>query len=345
MSSAAESPGGEPRKPLPWGKRLRFQLEYAILRFAVWFIPKLPLSLVRMAASAIGTLAWLCDVRGRKNGMENLRCAFGDQYSRAQRRRILRASYRVFGRTFLDLFWSPRIREDDWDRHFVLQCDSEAAKAAIASNHCIYVTAHFGGFEWLSIAKALRGWGSMIIAQDFKNPPLTAIFRELRSAGGRQVTISQDGAMLKLLKHLKKGGSAAALVDLMVRPTQSATIIRSFGLLSSVSIFHIVLARRTGVPIVPILAAPGPDKRWVIRFFDPLDIPETEPLSAAVQRCWDVFEPIIRAQPQYWLWMYKHWRFLPGDTAVESYPEYARRNEAFDALHQSVKAEASSLLS
>lgn len=332
-------------KPRSRGKRLRYRLEYGLLKAAVWLVPKLPLRLVRAVGSGAGMLAWLCDGRGRKNGMENLRAAFGDQYTVAQRRRILQGSYRVFGRTFLDLFWSPRIQEKDWDRYFTLQCDSPAAEAAIAKNQAIYVTAHFGGFEWLSIAKALRNWGSMIIAQDFKNPPLTAIFRELRSAGGRQITISREGAMLRLLKHLKKGGSAAALVDLMVPPEQSATVIRSFGLCTSVSLFHIALARRTGVPIVPILAAPGPDRRWVIRFFDPVPIPEDEPVPQTVQRCWDVFEPIIRAQPEYWLWMYKHWRFLPEGIAPECYPEYARPNPAFDALVRSVKAEAPGLLS
>ena len=145
------------------GKRLRFRLEYFILSVAVRIVPLVPLCLVRGAANVLGTLGWMLDRRGRTNGMENLRCALGPQHSIPQRRRILRSSYRVFARTFFDLFWSPRIREKDWDRYFILQCDTPAARAALDANHCIYVTAHFGGFEWLSIAKALRGWGSMII--------------------------------------------------------------------------------------------------------------------------------------------------------------------------------------
>ena len=212
---------------------------------------------------------------------------------------------------------------------------SSAARAALDENHCIYVTAHFGGFEWLSIAKALRGWGSMIIAQDFKNPPLTDIFRQLRSAGGRQETIPQEGAMLRLFKHLKKGGSAAALVDLTVPPEQSAAVIRSFGLLASVSLFHCALAQRTGVPIVPIMATPAADGRWTVRFFDPLFIRENDNLTQAAQRCWDIFEPIIRVAPEHWLWMYKHWRYLPEDTPRESYPIYAAPNEAFDKMQNS----------
>ena len=323
----------ERRTPSPgWGKRLRYRLEHFILRTAVRMVPLIPLGVVHGVANVLGTIGWMADVRGRCNGMENLRCAFGPQYSVAQRRRILRASYRVFARTFFDLFWSPHLKEKDWDRHFILECDSPAARAALEVNHSIFVTAHFGGFEWLSIAKALRFGGSMTIAQDFKNPPLTDIFRRLRSAGDRQEIIPQEGAMLRIFKHLKKGGSAAALVDLTVPPQQSAAVIRSFGLRASMSIFHCALAQRTGLPVVPIMATPAADGRWKVCVLEPLTIGKSDDLTEAAQRCWDIFEPIIRDAPQHWLWMYKHWRYLPRDTPRESYPVYAARNEAFDRL-------------
>ena len=329
--------GAPERRPpsLSAGKRLRFRMEHFLLRAAVRIVPLFPLWMIRSAANVAGTIGWMADGRGRTNGMENLRCALGPQYSIPQRRRILRASYRVFARTFFDLFWSPRITGKNWNRYFILQCDTPAAREALDANHCIYVTAHFGGFEWLSIAKALRGWGSMIIAQDFKNPPLTEIFHQLRSAGGRQEIIPQEGAMLRIFKHLKKGGSAAALVDLTVPPEQSAAVIRSFGLRASMSVFHCALAQRTGAPIVPIMATPAADGKWTVRFFDPVIISEDDDLAQAAQRCWDIFEPIIRATPQHWLWMYKHWRYLPANTPRENYPIYAARNEAFDRLEES----------
>ncbi len=328
---------GPPERRLPSlsrGKRLRFHLEHFILRAAVKIVPLIPLGLVHGAADVLGTIGWMADGRGRCNGMENLRCAFGPRYSVAQRRRLLRASYRVFSRTFFDLFWSPHLKEKDWDRYFILECDTPAARAALDANHCIFVTAHFGGFEWLSIAKALRNGGSMTIAQNFKNPPLTDIFRRLRSAGGRQEIIPQEGAMLRLFKHLKKGGSAAALVDLTVPPQQTAAVITSFGLRTSMSLFHCALAQRTGLPVVPLMATPAADGRWTVRVFDPVRIGKSDDLAQSAQRCWDIFEPIIRDAPQHWLWMYKHWRYLPRDTPRASYPVYAARNEAFDRLDQ-----------
>ncbi len=318
---------------------LRFRAEDLLLRALAWGIPQLSLGIVRAGAVMLGTVAWVVDYRGRRAGMENLRAVFAREgMTPGRRSSILRQSYRLFARTWCELFWGCRLSEENWDQHFVLECDTAAAAAAFAEDHCLYATAHFGNFEWLSLGRALKGGKSMIIAQNFKNPPLTALFRELRACGGRQVIVPQEGAMLRLFKHLRRGGSAAALVDLNVRPDQAAAVIECFGLSTSVSILHCALAARTGVPVVPVLALPDPDGRWRLRFFDPLHVAPNESLAAAAQRCWDVFEPVFRARPECWLWMYKHWRYLPEGADPAWYPAYANRSKKFDRLAAAVAA-------
>lgn len=316
----------------PWWLPLRYQAEHAILKLAEWGIPKLSLPDVRSLAEVLGSLAWALDRRGRHTIRENLRTALGTTHDAASRRGIERENYRVFARTFMELFWGSRLRPEDWDLYFVLQCDTPAAAAAAESGHCIFATAHCGNFEWLSLGRALRFGPSMIIAQDFKNPPLTHVFRRLRSLSGQNI-ISQEGAMLRLFRHLKKGGSAAALVDLNVHPDQSAVAIRRFGGWSSISVLHVALAARTGLPLVPALALPLPDGRWQLRFMDPVPVRPDAPSQEAAQACWDVMEPVIRQHPAYWMWLYKHWRYLPPDAPAAAYPDYANRSRAFDKLY------------
>ncbi len=317
---------------LSWFRRLRYRLEYAALRAAVWVIPKLPLRLVRWTGGVLGTLTWLGDARGRRTGMENLRQAPGPGLSAGRRRRILRASYCGFARTFLELFWSPRIRPEQWDRFFMMQYDTEAAKEAAESNRCIFVTAHLAGFELLNVGKALKGMVSMTIAQDFKNPALTAVFARLRSAGGCQELIPQEGAMLRLFRHLKRGGSAAALVDLKVNVIRDGIPLRTFGMWTSFSGLHCVLAQRTGLPVVPLIPLPSPDGRCLIRVCAPLQVGPDDSIPLTMQRCWSVFEEAIRARPEQWLWMYKHWRYLPEGADPAAYPGYARSLPEFDQL-------------
>ncbi len=323
-----------PLSPSFW-LRLRRRLEYGALTLAEWGIPQLPLGVVRGIAKGLGTLAWGLDRAGRRVVLENLRVALGATHDETARRRIGRENYRVFARTFMELFWGSRLRPEDWDRYFVLECDTPAAAAAASGGRCIFVTAHCGNFEWLSLGRALRYGPCMIIAQDFKNPPLTAIFRRLRSLGEQEI-IPQEGAMLRLFRHLKKGGTAAALVDLNTHPDQSAAAIRRFGCWSSISVMHVALAIRTGCPLVPVLALPHPDGRWKLRFMDPIPLPEGITLQSGAQACWDVFEPVLRKHPEQWMWLYKHWRYLPFDAKKEHYPAYANRSKSFDKLRGSV---------
>ena len=55
-----------------------------------------------------------------------------------------------------------------------------------------------------------------VVAQDFRNPMLTEIFK-IREHSGHQV-ISSNRAVIKLLKTLKRNGNAALLTDLNVKP-------------------------------------------------------------------------------------------------------------------------------
>ena len=329
--------GAKPRL----ARRIRYRLERGLLSAAVWLLPKLPRRPVQWCSAAVGTLAWMADGRGRRTGMANLLAALGPAVPIAERRRILRSSYRVFAATFFDLFWSPRVRAEDWDRWFVLECETDAAREALRKNNCLYITGHLGGFELLNVAKALAAGTAMTIAQNFKNPSLTAIFARLRSVGGRQEMIAQEGAMLRLFRHLKKGGSAGALVDLKVDVLRNGHPMRTFGMLTSASALHCVLAQRTGVPIVPLMALPSPDGRMIMHLCDPIHVAPDEPIIPAMQRTWDVFEAFIRKHPELWLWMYKHWRYVPEGVDAATYPSYAIRLPEFDMMLQAADGSSS----
>lgn len=321
-----------PPSELPWWLRLRFRCEFVLLFLAEKAIPALPLRAVRDLAAALGTLAWALDRQGRRTIRENLRMALGATHDGLSRRLIERETYQVFARTFLELFWGRRLTAEDWDQYFVLECDTPAARAAAEGGRCIFATAHCGNFEWLSLGRALRFGPSMIIAQDFKNPPLTEIFSRLRSLSG-QMIIPQEGAMLRLFRHLKKGGSAAALVDLNVHPDQSAVVVQRFGGWSSISVLHVALAARTGLPLVPALALPLPDGRWQLRFMDPIPVPPDTPWQETAQACWDAIEPVLLKYPSSWMWLYKHWRYLPPGADPVTYPAYANQSRAFNKLY------------
>ncbi|MGC3959470.1 MAG: hypothetical protein QM813_16445 [Verrucomicrobiota bacterium] len=68
----------------------------------------------------------------------------------------------------------------------------------------------------------------------------------------------------------------------------------------------------------------------------PLVIAPDATVQQIAQQCWDFFEPTIRANPQDWLWAYRHWRYKPSN-ASQRYPYYAAPCKEFDRLLNSVE--------
>ena len=148
--------------------------------------------------------------------------------------------------------------------------------------------------------------------------------------------------MIRLLKALQAGGHAAFLTDLSVKPTKAATVIECFGRKTCVTSLHGMLAKRTGLPVIPGICVPQEDGTYLVHAFSPLDIPKGATEQEIAQQCWSIFEPWIRKQPEPWLWMYKHWRFLPEGAESDSYPDYAQASKAFERVVRQGEADSDS---
>ena len=312
-------------------KTFRHFLETRIVRAAAWLLPRLPRSLILFLSRLIGSLAWLGDAHGRATAMENLRAAFGSRYTRADRRRITRRCYQNFARTFLDLFWSASLTPQNWNRFVTIEHLDPGAEEQARETGGVWVTPHFGNFEFVSLIWGYRGFQFTVVAQDFKNPDLTTLFRDLRQHSGHTV-IPQEGAMLRLVKSLKRRGHAALLTDLNIKPGRTAAVIDCFGLKTCVTTLHVTLAQRLGLSILTGVCLPLPDGTYSVKLFSAIRPQLDDDPAAVAQEVWNHFEAAIRQYPECWMWMYKHWRYLPTEARDPAYPAYANPSGAFRKL-------------
>ena len=319
-------------------KKLRYFFETLIVRGMELLLPRLPRHVLLSFARLAGTLAWIADASGRSTAMENLRAAYRGKLSTAERRRIVRRSYQNFGRAFADLFWASRLTHDNWHDLITHEEEDSAAIEEARKKGGLWVTAHFGNFEMAGLAWGFLGVPMTTVAQDFKNPGLTPIFQRLRASSGHTL-IPQQGAVVRLMKVLARRGKIAMLTDLNIRPNRAAAVIDCFGLKTCVTTVHAMLAQRLGLMIFPAICLPRPDGTYHLKTFAPVHAPDGEDVAAAAQRCWDVFEKEIHKQPELWMWMYKHWRYLPTEKTDPAYPAYANPNTPFRKLLAGLKPE------
>jgi lauroyl/myristoyl acyltransferase len=312
-------------------KRVRYFFETALVRAAARMVPLLPRHVIVPLARVMGLVAYLADYRGRGAALANLRAAFGGELSPADRRAIALASYQNFARTFLDLFWGSRLNAENWREHVHMRFEPGGADELARERGAIWITMHFGGFESLNLAWGFRGFPVTVIAQNFKNPALTGIFKRLREHGGSQV-VPQESAMLRLMRVVGRGGHVALLTDLTLKPDRAACAIWCFGLRTCVTTLHAVLATRLQRPLIPVVCLPRDDGGCDAHVLAPVRVTADSTVEEVTQRCWDALEPWIKKYPSCWMWMYKHWRYLPGDDTDERYPEYANANKSFARL-------------
>ncbi|NNE90780.1 MAG: lysophospholipid acyltransferase family protein [Verrucomicrobiales bacterium] len=318
-------------------KRIRYRIEWFGLAFLATMIPLLPRRGAHGLANLLGSIGFRVDYRGRRTARQNLRAVYGDEKSEAEIVAIAKNSYKNFGRTVVDQFWSRRLKAENYETFLEIEMDDPDAIESARETGAIWVTPHYSNFEWIALIMGFRGYRFTIIAQDFKNPHLTKIFQENREVSGHQV-IPQKRALIRLLKNLKSGGHAAFLTDLNIKPSKAATVINVFGFKTCVTALHAELMKRTGLPVIPGICIPKGDGTYIMRGFPPLEIGENDTEQEIAQACWDCFEPYLRENPDPWLWMYKHWRYLPEDEkgGANRYPGYAQPSPHFRKLEQRI---------
>jgi len=222
--------------------------------------------------------------------------------------------------------WSPRLSSGNFHRYI----DFEWPRELQPGENVIIACYHYSNFEWLSLACGFQGLRGTILAQEFKNSSLDPIFRRFREQSGH-FFIPRTGGILRVFKVLRRGGSTAMLVDLTVPPGTSAVAINCLGLQKSVTPAHAWLHQRTDVALIPAHCEPLPRGRYRVVFHPRIELGADATMREIAQACWDTFEPVVRANPSPWLWMYKHWRYRPVN-ADRSYPFYSSPHAKFERM-------------
>jgi KDO2-lipid IV(A) lauroyltransferase len=309
-------------------KSFRYWLEWLLVSFFGRLVPIFPLGILQKIADAAGSLVFWADAKGRAVALANLEVVYGSEFDLEQRRYIAKRSLQILGRNFLELFWTTRLTRENVD-DFVSFEDPERLRELIESDvPVIAITPHFGNVELAGTFIGLKGKPFTIISQPFKNERLTPIFRRLREACGNKIIVPEN-AVVRLLRGLRAGESVFLFTDLTLKLRDSAVVIEGFGLKMRVTQIHAFLHQRTGYPIVPWVTLPRGDGGYVVRILPWLRFPPGLSYQQITQACWNQFEPIIRANPEYWLWVYKHWRYKPS-AAMRQYPFYANQSTQFD---------------
>lgn len=307
---------------------IRTVLELIGTRAARATVPALSRAAVVRMANGLGRVAASGAGHLRRVGLANLDLAYGDSLSPAEKRNILCRSLQSFCLVMLDVFWFGRDTEERLRRH--VRWDPVFLASVQDPKPKIMLTSHLGNWETLGQAAASKGVPLMSVAAPLANTSVDEVFLSLRRASG-QIVVPKEGAMLRLLRHLRKGGKVAMLLDQNVKPTEGGIFVPFFGLPVPISMAAATLALRLPCPIETGYMLPQPGGAYLAmagKRILPRDYPKTgDPgaVEALTLRIAGLCEEIVRQHPDLWLWSYKRWKHIPPGVPAAKYPFYAKR--------------------
>jgi len=248
------------------------------------------------------------------SSLNNLRYVFGHTLSEAE---LIGLNGRIIAHFAQMLFEVPhilRLRPGNLTRYVVFE-NEEALIRAMAKGRGVFVlTGHFGNWELMSAATALRvraRIAAVVRPADFE--PADRLLTMLRSRFGTEI-IPKRRAMKKLLAVEKENKVIGILLDQNVAwyegvfvPFLDKPACTNKGLA--------LVSLRTGSPVVPIFSVRQPDGRYRITFEDEVVLKRTGDKISDVEENTAIFNQIIekyvRRHPDQWFWFHKRWKTRP----------------------------------
>ena len=299
-------------------RRVRWLGESLLVCIALSTIPFLTRRAAVRLANGLGNLGFRCSARLRKMSLANLAVAL-PELPASEREQVARQSFRTFALTIVDMFWFGRFTDSrirqlvSFDASFDLYWQAKPG---------VIVTGHFGNWEVLGLAIALHGDPCMSVAMPLNNTFADLVLNRFRRLTGQSV-VERRGAVRRIIKVLRDGGKTAMLLDQNTLPDEGGAFVDFFGLPVPVSKAAATVAARAGATIVFVFCCADASGAYTAHARS-TDGGEGDDETRVTQMLTNTLEREVRQRPGQWLWMYKRWKYIPGNAPAERYPYYAQ---------------------
>lgn len=175
-------------------------------------------------------------------------------------------------------------------------------KAKAAGTGAIIVSAHFGQWEAIRHYLKSQGMETGAVYRENNNPWYEEHFLEGIEQGGAPIVAKGSGGSLRMVKHLRKGGFFALLVD---QKFQSGHVIPFLGIDALTPTAAAELALRYKLPLVPAFGTRDDNGLNIhIEFEEPIEHTDALTMTREVN---DSISARIMDKPEQWYWLHKRW--------------------------------------
>lgn len=280
-----------------------------ILLFVRFIATFLPLRASEWTGRRLGDIVWFFFPYRFQVMINNMDIVFPDK-SYAEKLRIAHKVYRFYGMMVMQFFGQTKqknqkilLENTRVEGLHYLNKELERGKGVILT------ALHFGNWEYLATWMNLTGIKTSGIYKIMKNPLSDAFFLNLRlSFGDSMEMISTKNGMRAYQNALKHNRVLAVAVDQNAH--EKGVRVEFFNNTTSIAKGTAVLQYRTDASVMGVIPL-YKSGRLHVTFF-PINLEKPEKLneisiSESIQKMMSYYEPVIKANPEQWMWFHKLW--------------------------------------
>lgn len=289
-------------------------LVYLLVRGTVAFAQSLSMAQAYAVARFLGWVMYSVDKRHRVVGLENLRMAYGDQMTEAERDQMVRGVYRHFCMMLMEIFHTPRrISLENYRKYITLVGHEPVLDRLLSQKPMIMLSGHYGNWEMAGYVFGLFGFPTYSVARTLDNPYLERYLLSFRERTGQKM-IPKAGGYDQIVEVLETNKPLSMLAD--QDAGQRGLFVDFFGRPASTHKAIALLAIEHNAPVVVGVARrTGPGFRYELRCAQIIEPGEftggADDARLLTQRYTSVLEELIRQDPSQYLWLHRRWKHQP----------------------------------
>ncbi len=282
---------------------------YIVFKGFVWFVNLLPLHASLGLGSLIGSVAFRLGGKRRRRVVESILRAFGGDKSEEEATAIAASMYRNLGMSLVEFARFSRLDEGYVERYVSFDGLERIDTALEKGKGVVLLAAHFGNWELLSAALALKGYRLSAVARPLDNRYINACTEGFRTAFGNEI-IEKKNALRKMMELLRRNGILGILLD-QRSSRKEGVMVRFFNIPAPTSKGLAAVVAKTGSEVLPVYIhrVEGPRHRVVCS--PPIELVRSGDRQSDIrentQRFTAAIEEFIRRHPDQWFWFHSRW--------------------------------------
>jgi KDO2-lipid IV(A) lauroyltransferase len=245
----------------------------------------------------------------RHRVLKNLETAFAKEKTEEELKGIARAFYANMGLFLMEFARQGGLDKDYVDRYVLFDGLGNLDRALEEGRGVVLFTAHFGNWELLSAALAIKGYRINTVVRPLDNVYLNAALERLRSRFGTKVIDKRD-SVRKMVETLRGGGIVGVLLDQRAS-SEEGVMAEFFGTRALTHKGPAAVIMRTKAAALPIYIVREGAFHHRVVCGRPVEVVDTGRKEADIcentQRFTSAIEEFVRVRPDHWFWFHSRW--------------------------------------